>query len=76
MAKSFHVIKDGIVFEFRAEPEGGYTVSVPALPGCLSYGETFEQASTMIADAIVGWLSVAAEEGFHIPDEFVGWPGT
>lgn len=34
------------------EPEGGYTVLVPALPGCVSYGETIEQATTNAQEAI------------------------
>jgi antitoxin HicB len=68
--KTFHVIRDGIVLEFRQEPEGGYTVNVPALPGCLTYGETFEEALTMVDDAIQGWLAVAKEEGFPIPEQF------
>jgi antitoxin HicB len=68
--KTFHVIRDGIVLEFRVEPEGGYTVNVPALPGCLTYGETFEEALTMVDDAIQGWLAVAKEEGFPIPEQF------
>ena len=71
MAKPFHVIREGILLEFREEPEGGYTVAVPALPGCLSFGETFEEAMTMIDDAMAGWLAVAREEGFDIPEQFV-----
>lgn len=70
MEKPFHVIRDSIVFELRAEPEGGYTVIVPALPGCLTYGETFEEAMTMVKDAMSGWLAVAKEEGFPIPEQF------
>jgi antitoxin HicB len=56
--------------EFQQEPEGGYTVTVPALPGCLTYGETLEEALTMIDDAISGWLVVAKQEGFDIPPQF------
>jgi len=70
MTKPFHVIRQGVVLEFRPEPEGGYTVSVPALPGCLTFGETFEEAMTLVEDAVAGWLSVAKEEGFPIPEEF------
>jgi predicted RNase H-like HicB family nuclease len=66
-ANPFHVIRDSVVLEFRQEPEGGYTVTVPALPGCLTFGETFEEALAMIDDAISGWLAVAREEGFPIP---------
>jgi antitoxin HicB len=68
--KTFQVIKGGVVLEMQPEPEGGYTISVPSLPGCISYGETFEQAIEMISDAIEGWLAVAVEEGVPIPDQF------
>ena len=65
--REFQVIRNGIVFEFQAEPEGGYTVWVPALPGCISHGETFEKALEMIKDAMDGWLAVAKEEGIPVP---------
>lgn len=61
--KVFQVIRNGVVYELQPEPEGGYTISVPSLPGCLSYGRTFEEAMDMIADAMEGWLAVAREEG-------------
>ncbi|GHT72548.1 hypothetical protein FACS189456_1370 [Bacteroidia bacterium] len=35
-----------------AEEEGGYTVIVPSLPGCITYGETIEEAIEMSKDAI------------------------
>lgn len=69
-AKPFQVIRGGIVFEFQAEPEGGYTVAVPSLPGCISYGTTFEEAMAMIKDAMQGWLAVAKEEGVPFPEHF------
>ncbi len=56
--KTFQVIRGGIVFELQPEPEGGYTITVPSLPGCISYGKTFEKAIEMIKDAIEGWLAV------------------
>jgi antitoxin HicB len=70
--KVFQVIRGGVVFEFQSEPEGGYTVTVPSLPGCISYGETFEKAMDMIKDAMVGWLAVAREEGVPVPEQFEG----
>jgi antitoxin HicB len=69
--KTFQVIRSGIVFEFQSEPEGGYTISVPSLPGCISYGSTFEEAIEKIKDAMAGWLAVAKEEGLPIPEQFV-----
>jgi len=69
-SKTFQVIRAGIIFELQSEPEGGYTISVPSLPGCISYGKDFEQAFDMIKDALEGWLGVAKEEGVPVPDQF------
>ncbi|MDP2919672.1 MAG: type II toxin-antitoxin system HicB family antitoxin [Dehalococcoidia bacterium] len=69
-SKVFQVIRDGIVFELQAEPEGGYTISVPSLPGCISYGKTFEEAMEMIKDAMEGWLAIAREQDVPIPEQF------
>jgi len=39
--------------------EAGYNVAeVPALPGCLSQGKTYEEAIVNIKEAIEGWLEV------------------
>lgn len=46
---------------FEPAEEGGYVVSVPSLPGCVTQGETFEEASLMIKDAIKGYLEVLRE---------------
>jgi len=43
--------------------EGGYTVVAPALPGCISEGDTEEEALENIKDAIHGWLVVAKRHG-------------
>ncbi len=48
---------------FEPAEEGGYVVSVPALPGCITQGETFEEAIAMIKDAMEGYLAVLKEEG-------------
>lgn len=41
--------------------EGGYWVEAPALPGCVSEGETMEEALANIREAAEGWLEVAAQ---------------
>ena len=41
--------------------EGGYWAEVPALPGCVSQGETMDEVGTNVREAIEGWL--LAEEG-------------
>ncbi|MFA5795491.1 MAG: type II toxin-antitoxin system HicB family antitoxin [Candidatus Brocadiia bacterium] len=40
----------------RPEPEGGYTVIVPTLPGCVTYGKTMAEAKKMAKDAIAAYL--------------------
>lgn len=65
----FQVIYKSVVLDFSKEPEGGYTVTVPSLPGCISYGKNFEEAMKMIKDAMQGYLEVAKEEGLLVPDE-------
>ncbi len=50
----------------RAE-EGGYTVEVPALPGCVSQGETYEEALANIRQAIAVYLE-ELEEGELNPE--------
>ena len=41
----------------RPEPEGGYTALVPALPGCVTYGRTVDEARVMVKDAISGYIA-------------------
>lgn len=48
--------------------EGGYAISCPELPGCISCGDTLEEAMANIEDAKVAWLNVALEEGMAIPE--------
>jgi predicted RNase H-like HicB family nuclease len=51
------------------EEEGGYTVTVPALPGCITQGETLEEAIAMARDAIQGYLEALVKDGQPIPEE-------
>ena len=39
--------------------EGGYWAEVPALPGCITEGDTREEVMANLKDAIEGWLAVA-----------------
>ena len=39
--------------------EGGYWAEVPALPGCITEGDTMEEVVANLKDAIEGWLEVA-----------------
>jgi len=40
----------------RPEPEGGFTVVVPSLPGCVTYGRNLKEAKKMAVDAIKGYI--------------------
>ncbi len=52
------------------EPEeGGYSVTVPALPGCLAQGETLEEAIAMAKEAIAAHIQGLIEDGEQIPQE-------
>jgi len=52
----------------RPEPEGGFTVTCPSLPGLVTYGATREEARAMAADAIEGYLKCLREDGEPIPE--------
>lgn len=54
---------------FRPEPEGGFTVFVPALPGCISYGRTLKEARRMAADAIEGYIASLRKHGEPVPSD-------
>ncbi len=49
--------------------EGGYTVTVPALPGCVTQGETLEEAITMAKDAIRLHIDSLLADGEPVPEE-------
>lgn len=49
------------------EEEGGYTVYVPALPGCVSQGETVDEAMQNIKEAIEIYLESLGERGVSLP---------
>jgi predicted RNase H-like HicB family nuclease len=53
----------------RPEPEGGYTVTVPALPGCITYGKTLEEAKKMALDAIKAYLESLKKHDEPIIDD-------
>lgn len=54
---------------FEPAEEGGYVVYVPALPGCASQGDTFEEAEVMAKDAIEGYLKALKDLNEEIPVE-------
>jgi antitoxin HicB len=53
----------------RKEPQGIYTAIVPALPGCITWGDNIEHAMEMAKEAIIGYIEVLQEEGEPVPDD-------
>lgn len=62
MTQRFHIY-------LRPEPEGGFTVTVPALPGCVTYGATLKEARTMADDAIRAYLESLQKHGESLPND-------
>lgn len=52
----------------QKEPEGGFTVTVPSLPGCITYGEDVDEAIAMAKEAIALYLEEMQERGEEIKD--------
>ena len=51
--------------------EGGYWAEVPAIPGCVTQGETFDQLLKNIFEALEGCLSIDVEDVEISPDDLV-----
>ena len=51
------------------EEEGGYSVEVPALPGCYTQGETREEAIAMVKEAVELYLESCKAHNEPIPEE-------
>lgn len=56
------------VYRLVIEPDGDrYYAEVPSLPGCYSWGHTYEEALKNIKEALELWLEVKKEAGEPIP---------
>ena len=65
------VLNDYMAMSYRMEivedkDEGGFVVSYPDLPGCITCGETIESALKNAEDAKKAWIEAALEEGIEI----------
>lgn len=60
-----------VTYTVHVEPaeEGGFLASFPALPGCHSQGETFDEVINMAKEALVGFLETLRKHGQPIPEE-------
>lgn len=59
------------------QDEGGFVISYPDLPGCITCGETIESAMQNAKDAKREWIRAALEEGIEIyePDSLEKYSG-
>ena len=51
------------------EPEGGYTATVPALPGCVTWGKDIDHAIEMTKEAIEVYIESMVANNEKVPDE-------
>ncbi len=51
------------------EEQGGYTVTVPALPGCITEGDTIEEAIAMVKEATQLYIESLIADGEPVPEE-------
>jgi antitoxin HicB len=56
-----------IIETLPPEDGGGFLASVPDLPGCMSDGETTQEALANVESAIQDWIEAAAEMGRKVP---------
>ena len=63
-----HYVSLPYTIELIPEAEGGWFVRIAELPGCMSEGDTPEDAVEMIRDAMEGWLETALKHGYPIPE--------
>ena len=53
----------------KKEPEGGFTVFVPSLLGCITYGDTLDEAIEKAKEAIELYIESLKAHGEEIPSE-------
>jgi predicted RNase H-like HicB family nuclease len=57
------------VIIFPDHEDGGWVAEVPSLPGCISQGDTREEAIKNVRDAIDTWIDGAKSVGMAIPED-------
>jgi predicted RNase H-like HicB family nuclease len=63
------MVRQYTIFLHPEREDGGYSVEVPALPGCRTQGETLEEAIANAKEAIAVWIASAEAHGEPIPEE-------
>jgi len=65
--KKQHTSSLDIPVIFQPEPEGGFTVIVPSLSGCVTFGKDLDEARLMAQEAIALYLEDLADSGEDLP---------
>jgi predicted RNase H-like HicB family nuclease len=66
---SYKAVQRNYKILLHKEPEGGYTASVPTLPGCITYGDNVDHAIEMVKEAITLYIEALHERKEEIPDD-------
>jgi antitoxin HicB len=61
MKRPYRIVIEG-------DPVDGFVGKVPELPGCLTAGDTPEEALLRLTEAMAGWIEVSLERGLPIPE--------
>lgn len=59
----------GYTVVLQRESDGGYVASVPVLPGCVSQGDTREQALQNVREAIELYIEDCIDAGDDVPEQ-------
>lgn len=65
--RPYHI---SLVFDRDEDGVSGWVAEVEELPGCLSQGTSPDEAVAAVKNAMLGWISVALEDGKPIPEPF------
>ncbi|MBI4289531.1 MAG: type II toxin-antitoxin system HicB family antitoxin [Chloroflexi bacterium] len=63
------MLKYKVILERNEDDEGFYTVTVPALPGCVTQGRTKKEALIRAKEAIEGYLESLQKDGLPVPED-------
>lgn len=54
---------------FKPEKQGGFTVIVPSLPGCVTYGKNLSEAKKMAGDAVKAYVMSLIKHNESVPTD-------
>ena len=68
---SIFFMKNNYTYTIKIDPveDGGYVVTVPALPGCITQGESYEEALANAKECVQGFLEALVKAGQPLPKE-------